>query len=111
MQKSLQGGASQLSTRGIGMKRRQFNEEQILVILAQHEEGVKMPDLCKEHGVSPATIYRWRSRFGRFATNDAQRLRQVEDENQRLKQLVADLSLDCEALRAAVRRRSSLSAK
>ena len=93
------------------MTRRQFSEEKIRGILEQHEEGVTMAELCKEHGVSPATIYRWRSRFSRFATSEAQRLRQIEDENQRLKQLVADLSLDCEALRAAVRRRSSSSAK
>ena len=89
------------------MTRRQFSEEQILGVLEQLEEGVKMAELCKVHGVSPATVYRWRSRFSRFATSESQRLRQVEDENQRLKQLVADLSLDCEALRAAVRRRAS----
>ncbi len=63
-----------------------------------------MADLSKEHGVSPATIYRWRSRFTVLDVNEAQRLRQIEEENMRLKQLVADLSLDREALRAAARR-------
>jgi len=70
-----------------------------------------MAELCKAHGVSPATVYRWKSRFGGLSMSEAQRLRQMEDENQRLKQLVADLSLDREALRAEVRRRGSLSAK
>jgi len=93
------------------MKRRQFSDEQILEILERHEEGVKMAELCKEHGVSPATVYRWKSKFGGLSTSEAQRLRQMEDENLRLKQLVADLSLDREALRAEVRRRSSISAK
>jgi putative transposase len=93
------------------MKRHQFSEEQILEILGKHEEGVKMPELCKTHGVSPATVYRWKSRFGGLRMSEAQRLRQMEDENLRLKQLVADLSLDREALRAEVRRRSSISAR
>lgn len=89
------------------MKKRRFSEEQILKIIEQREAGVKMADLCKEHGVSPATIYRWRSRSGGLETSEAQRLRQMEDENQRLKQLVVDLSLDREALRAAARRGGS----
>jgi putative transposase len=93
------------------MKRHQFSDQQILEILEKHEEGVKMAELCKAHGVSPATVYRWKSRFGGLSMSEAQRLRQMEDENQRLKQLVADLSLDREALRAEVRRRGSLSAK
>ena len=93
------------------MTRRRFSEEQILGILEQSLAGVKMADLCKEHGLSPATIYRWRSRFTVLDANEAQRLRQIEDENQRLKQLVADLSLDREALRAAVRRNSAQSSK
>jgi putative transposase len=99
------------STKGSGMKRRLFSEEQILGILEQREAGAKMADLSKEHGVSPATIYRWRSRFTVLDAGEAQRLRQIEDENMRLKQLVADLSLDREALRAAVRRSSSQSFK
>ena len=86
------------------MKRHRFSEEQILGIIGQREAGVKMAELCKEHSVSPATIYRWRSKFGGLDKSEAERLRQIEDENQRLKQLVADLSLDREALRAAVRR-------
>jgi putative transposase len=89
------------------MKRRRFSEEQVLGILEQREAGAKMADLCKEHSVSPATIYRWRSRFTVLDANEAQRLRQIEEENLRLKQLVADLSLDREALRAAVRRSGS----
>ncbi len=86
------------------MRKQRFSEEQILAILEQREAGASMEDLCKEHNVSPATVYRWRSRYIVLHASEAQRLRQIEEENQRLKQLVADLSLDREALRAAVRR-------
>jgi putative transposase len=96
---------------GSDMKRSRFNQELILGILEQREAGAKMADLCKEHNVSPATIYRWRSKFTVLDASEAQRLRQVEDENQRLKQLVADLSLDREALRAVIRRSGSQSFK
>ena len=93
------------------MKRHQFNEKQIRGILEQLEEGMKVAELCKAHGVSPASIYRWRSRFSGSSTNAKGRLWQIEDENQRLKLLVADLFLDREALRSAVRRRGFHSAK
>jgi putative transposase len=66
--------------------------------------GVKTADLCREHGVSAATFYGWKSRFGGMEVSEAQRLRQMEDENRRLKQLVADLSLDREALKAVIRK-------
>ena len=86
------------------MKKSRFSEEQIVRILKQREAGVKMADLCREHGISPATFYGWRSRHGGVEMNEAQRLRQIEEENRRLKQLVADLSLDREALRAVIRK-------
>lgn len=86
------------------MKKSRFTEEQIIGILKQHEAGVKTADLCREHGVSAATFYGWKSRFGGMEVSEAQRLRQMEDENRRLKQLVADLSLDREALKAVIRK-------
>ncbi len=86
------------------MKRSRFSEEQILKILKQREAGMKISDICREHGMSPATFYGWRSKLGGADVSETQRLRQIEEENRRLKQLVADLSLDREALRAVIRK-------
>ena len=80
------------------MKRR-FSEEQIIGILKQHESGVKTPDLCREHGISQGTFYAWKSKFGGMNVSEAQRLKQLEAENSKLKRLVADLSLDIVALK------------
>jgi putative transposase len=86
------------------MKKSRYTEEQIIGILKQHEAGIKTADLCREHGLSAATFYGWKSKYGGLDVSDAQRLRQMEDENRRLKQLVADLSLDREALKAVIRK-------
>jgi putative transposase len=86
------------------MKRSRFSEQQILGILKQREAGMKMVDLCREYGISAATFYGWRSKLGGVDVSEAQRLRHMEEENRRLKQLVADLSLDREALRAVIRK-------
>ena len=86
------------------MKKSRYTEEQIIGILKQHEAGVKTADLCREHGVSEATFYNWKLKYGGMDVSEAQRLRQMEDENRRLKALVADLSLDREALKAVIRK-------
>ena len=86
------------------MKKSRYTEEQIIGILKQHEAGVKTADLCREHGISEATFYNWKSKYGGMDVSEAQRLRQMEDENRRLKALVADLSLNREALRAVIRK-------
>ena len=86
------------------MKKSRYTEEQIIGILKQHEAGVKTADLCREHGISEATFYNWKSKYGGLDVSEAQRLRQMEDENRRLKALVADLSLDREALKAVIRK-------
>ena len=86
------------------MKKSRYREEQIIVILKQHEAGVKTAELCREHGISEATFYNWKAKFGGLDVSEAQRLRQMEDENRRLKQLVADLSLDKEMLKAVIRK-------
>ena len=86
------------------MKKSRYREEQIIGILKQREAGVKTADLCREHGISEATFYNWKAKFGGMDVSEAQRLRQMEDENRRLKQLVADLSLDKEMLKAVIRK-------
>ena len=67
------------------MKKSRYTEEQIIGILKQHEAGVKTADLCREHGISEATFYNWKSKYGGMDVSEAQRLRQMEDENRRLK--------------------------
>ena len=86
------------------MKKSRYTEEQIIGILKQHEAGVKTAELCREHGISEATFYNWKAKYGGMDVSEAQRLRQMEDENRRLKQLVADLSLDKEMLKAVIRK-------
>ncbi len=86
------------------MKRARFSEEQIVGILKEHEAGRKVAELAREQGVSEATLYGWKSKYGGMEVGEAQRLRSLEDENRRLKHLVADLSLDKEALKAIVRK-------
>lgn len=86
------------------MKKSRFSEEQIIGMLKQHEAGLKAADLCREHGISTATFYTWKSKYGGMEVAEAQRLKGLEDENRRLKQLVADLSLDKEALKSVIRK-------
>lgn len=76
------------------MKKSRFTEEQIIGILKEHDAGVKTADLCRRHGMSPATFYKWKSKFGGMEVSDAKRLRALESENSKLKRLVADLTLD-----------------
>lgn len=86
------------------MKKGRLSEEQIIGILKQQEAGRKVTELAREHGISEATIYTWKSKYGGLEISEAQRLKGLEDENRRLKQLVAELSLDKEALKAIVRK-------
>ncbi len=76
------------------MKRNRFSEEQIIGILKQAEAGIKGQDLCRQNGISDATFYKWRAKYGALEVLEARRLKQLEDENARLKKLVADLMLD-----------------
>ena len=82
------------------MRKSRFSEEQIIKILKEKEAGAKLADLCRRHGVSEQTFHRWKAKFGGMEINDARRLKQLEDENRRLKHLVADLTLDNQALKA-----------
>jgi putative transposase len=81
------------------MKRSKFNEEQIIGILKEAEAGASGKDICRRHGISEQTFYRWKAKFGRLGVSDARRLKQLEAENAKLKRVVADLTLDREALK------------
>jgi putative transposase len=84
------------------MKAKRFTEEQMIGAVKQMDAGRTAMDIGREIGVSKATIYAWKAKFGGMTVNEAQRLRQLEDENRRLKQMVADLSLDKEALKSVI---------
>jgi putative transposase len=84
------------------MKAKRFTEEQIISAVKQTEAGRTAVEVGREMGVSKHTIYAWKAKFGGMSINEAQRLRQLEDENRRLKQIVADLSLDKEALKSVI---------
>ena len=81
------------------MKRKRFTEEQIIGVLREHELGAKIADLCRKHGISEATFYNWKSKFGGLDVSEARRLKQLEGENARLKKLLADSMLDNAALK------------
>ena len=86
------------------MKKSRHSEEQIIGVLQQMEAGRKVGELAREVGVSEATLYTWKSKYGGMEVSEARRLRGLEEENRRLKQLVADLSLDREALKVVIRK-------
>ena len=83
------------------MKKR-FTEEQIIRVLKEHEGGKRAVDIVREHGISEQTFYRWKSKFGGMDVSEAKRLRQLEEENRRLKEMVADLSLDNKILKDVI---------
>jgi putative transposase len=76
------------------MKRSRFSEEQIIAVLKEQEAGMATADVCRRHGISSATFYKWKSKYGGLEVSDARRLRQLEQENERLKKLLADSMLD-----------------
>ena len=81
------------------MKRSRFTEERIIAVLKEHEVGVKTADLCRKHGISEATFYNWKSKYGGMEVPEARRLRALETENVKLKRLLADAMLDNAALK------------
>jgi putative transposase len=76
------------------MKRSRFTEEQVIAILKEHEAGAKTADVCCKHGISSATFYGWKAKYGGLSVSEAKRLRALESENARLKRLIADTMLD-----------------
>ena len=87
------------------MKKSRFSEQQIAFILRQAEEGTRVEEVCRKAGISEATYYNWRKKYGGLLPSEMKRLKQLEEENQRLKKLVADLSLDKEMLQDVIRRK------
>jgi len=82
--------------------KKRFSEEQIIRILKEAESGVPVKELCRKYGFSDATFYNWRQKYGGLEVSEARRLKTLEEENQRLKKLLADSMLDNEALKAAL---------
>ena len=80
--------------------RKRHTEEQIIGVLKESEAGIRTEELCRKHGISTATFYKWKSKFGGMEVSDARKLRHLEDENQKLKRIVANQALDIEALKA-----------
>lgn len=87
------------------MRKPRFTEEQIIGILQEHTAGGKVTDLLRRHGISKETFYRWRKKYGGLQVDDAKRLRQLEEENRRLKRLVADQALNIQVLKDVVGRK------
>ena len=81
------------------MRTGRFTDEQIIGIVREYEAGGKLTDLCRRQNISPTTFYKWRAKYGGMAVSDAKRLKALEEENRRLKQLLADAMLDNQALK------------
>jgi putative transposase len=81
------------------MKNSRFTTEQIIAILKEAEAGMPVKELCRKHGISDATLYNWKAKYGGMAVSEARRLKELEDENRRLKKLVADQALDIQMLK------------
>ena len=87
------------------MKKSKFTDSQIMAILKQNEAGLKVPDLCREHGISSATFYKWRSKFGGMDTSMISRLKELEAENARLKKMYAEAKMDSELLKEVLQKK------
>ena len=81
------------------MKKTRFTEAQIIGILNEQEQGVKVPDICRKHGISDATFYNWKSKYGGMKVDELKRLKELEQENARLKRIVANQSLEIDIIK------------
>ena len=87
------------------MKRSRFTEEQIIAVLREQEVGAKTAEVCRKHGISDATFYKWKAKYGGMQVSDARRLKALEDENAKLKKLLAEAMLDNAMLRDVAARK------
>jgi putative transposase len=87
------------------MKKKRFTEQQIIGVLKEAEAGMKVAEVCRKHGISDATYYNWKAKFSGMTVSEAQRLKQLESENARLKKLLAESMLDIAALKDVVGRK------
>ena len=87
------------------MKKSRYSETQIIAILKKQEAGMKTADICREHGISQATFYNWKSKYGGMEASDVKRLRELEAENARLKRMYAELSLDHQILKDVIEKK------
>jgi putative transposase len=86
------------------MRRSRFTEDQIIAVLSEHEAGLKTKELCRKHGISDATFYKWKAKFGGMTVPETARLRSLEEENRRLKKLLAESVLDNAVLKDLLRK-------
>jgi putative transposase len=86
------------------MRRSRFTEEQIILILAEHDAGVRTKELCRKHGISDATFYKWKAKYGGMTVSETARLRTLEDENRRLKKLLVEAVVDNSVLKDLLRK-------
>jgi putative transposase len=93
-----------LKNENLLMKKSKFTEAQIVFALRQSETGVNVPEICRKMGISEATFYNWKKKFGGLGVGELRRLRQLEEENAKLKQIVADLSLDKQMLQDVLKK-------
>ena len=87
------------------MRKGRFSEEQVIGVLKAVESGRKVADVCREHGIAQGTYFRWKAKYGGLEVSEARRLRELEEENRRLKHAVAELTLDKQILKEALSRR------
>lgn len=87
------------------MKKNKHSEAEIFNILKKQEQGMKVADICREHGISDVTFYNWKSKYGGMELNELKRLRELEDENARLKRIVANLTLENDAIKSVLEKK------
>lgn len=87
------------------MKKSRFSESQIIAILKEFDSGISAADVCRKHGMSQGTLYNWKSKYGGMETSELKRLKELEDENRRLKKMFAELSMDNEVLKEIIEKK------